>query len=304
MEVWTPSPDGLRFGTGVYQEMDVFKSASAGVTFAYGQGLPGQVLAQGAPLIFEDLTAERGFVRSELARISHLTAGVGLPVQHNGSVTAVITLFLSLQAGSAGAVEVWTYDDVEGHLGLSAGYYNGIQAFEEVSRRRVFRPGEGLPGQVFAAKAPVLFEELSSERGFLRAGAAADAGLTAGIGIPVFERSAVRHVLLLLNASASPLARVMEIWRPRKKDGVLKLEAGYFGDLNAFEEATRRITFAPGVGLPGQVLSSKAPVLFEHLSRHSQFLRAEAAARAGLTAALGFPVFSGRSLRAVVVLFI
>ncbi|HYE37852.1 EAL domain-containing protein [Methylocaldum sp.] len=67
-----------------------------------------------------------------------------------------------------------------------------------------------------------------------------------------------------------------------------------------FEAATRPMTFAPGVGLPGRIWMSQQSVWIADLSRDPNFLRAPLASNAGLRAAFGFPIrFEGRVLGAV-----
>jgi PAS domain S-box-containing protein len=58
-------------------------------------------------------------------------------------------------------------------------------SLEQESRKRVFRPGEGLPGQVWAANSPVWFEDLSQATSFPRLPMAKADGLSSGFAIPV-----------------------------------------------------------------------------------------------------------------------
>jgi PAS domain S-box-containing protein len=57
-----------------------------------------------------------------------------------------------------------------------------------------------------------------------------------------------------------------------------------------FEALCRTITFAPGVGLPGRVWADGRPAWILDVTRDDNFPRVAAAARAGLHAALGFPI--------------
>ena len=66
---------------------------------------------------------------------------------------------------------------------------------------------------------------------------------------------------------------------------------------------SRRTTFAPGVGLPGRVWASGQPAWIPDVVQDPNFPRAQAAARAGCTAALGFPVVVGRDILGVVEVF-
>jgi PAS domain S-box-containing protein len=60
-----------------------------------------------------------------------------------------------------------------------------------------------------------------------------------------------------------------------------------------FVEATRAAAYAPGVGLPGWVWQSGAPVWVPDFSREAAFPRAQAATADGLRAAFGCPVVLG-----------
>jgi len=70
-----------------------------------------------------------------------------------------------------------------------------------------------------------------------------------------------------------------------------------------FAVATRESTFAPGVGLPGRVWSSRAPAWIPDVTRDTNFPRAAVAARSGLHAAFGLPIFQGRRVVGVLEFF-
>ena len=302
-EVWVPnrSRSALRFTSGFYRGYAT-GPGDLDVEVAVGQGLPGQVLERRRPVILEDLTAFRGFLRPEVAAESGFSAGVGFPVLRRGVVRAVVTLLFATPEDAIGAYEIWTADAARQRLAWSDGYYGDLDAFGAVSRETTFAFGEGIPGQVAQSEGPVLFHSLTAEAGFVRSEVAAEAGLSAGLGLPISGADAVEQVVLLLTSSSTPLARVMEVWRPNGR-GTLHLSAGYYGPLDGFAEVSRQTTFRTGVGLPGRVYQSKAPVVFERLTAEAGFVRSAAAARSGLQAALGVPVFHGGRVRAVVVLF-
>jgi PAS domain S-box-containing protein len=67
----------------------------------------------------------------------------------------------------------------------------------------------------------------------------------------------------------------------------------------AFREATERMRFAPGVGLPGRVLASGKPACIDDITRDPDFPRVQAASDAGISAGYAFPVKVGGEVVAV-----
>src|SRR5215203_194360 len=61
-----------------------------------------------------------------------------------------------------------------------------------------------------------------------------------------------------------------------------------------FEALSERLTLGPGEGLPGRVLVSGRPSWIVDTPNDRNFPRADAARRAGLRAAFGFPLLSPR----------
>jgi len=78
------------------------------------------------------------------------------------------------------------------------------------------------------------------------------------------------------------------------------VDGEYFRD---FYQATENVDFRSGIGLPGKVLASAAPAWIMDVTLDPDFPRASAAERAGLKAALAFPVLLGGEVTAVVEFF-
>jgi len=99
---------------------------------------------------------------------------------------------------------------------------------------------------------------------------------------------------------------VGELWRVDREAGVLRCVEVWHTDaaeIAQFEAATWTSTFDPAVGLPGRVWSSRAPVWIPDCTRDPSFVRAPVAARAGLRAALGFPILLAKEVLGVIDLF-
>lgn len=173
-------------------------------TLAAARPATGEVLTPRA-VVLETL-------ETRLPQLFVLPAHVGLtlPVVAAGEVRACVGLLWE-SAGWRGALELWR-PYVNGTLRLTGFFYGAEQSFALASRQKTFGVLEGLPGLTFDAQGPALFETLSAERGFLRAEAAAAAGLGAGLGVPVMGDKAATCAVLLLSSKASPLASAFEIW--------------------------------------------------------------------------------------------
>jgi len=71
----------------------------------------------------------------------------------------------------------------------------GLERFRKMSLDMTFSHGSGLPGQVWAKKNPVWIKDVATEGNFPRTTAALEAGLKAGLGIPVMAGHEVIAIL-------------------------------------------------------------------------------------------------------------
>jgi len=69
--------------------------------------------------------------------------------------------------------------------------------FQAQTRSIVFRPGEGLPGRVLESREAVWIEDISKDQDFLRAAAAREVGLAAGVALPIIASQRVVGVIEL-----------------------------------------------------------------------------------------------------------
>lgn len=81
---------------------------------------------------------------------------------------------------------------------------------------------------------------------------------------------------------------------------VLRHHSGSYGPHAEFARVSALKTFRRGEGLPGAVFDTRRPEVWQELGSH--FVRAEIARASGIRAAVGFPLFRGEQLVAVVVL--
>lgn len=96
--------------------------------------------------------------------------------------------------------------------------------------------------------------------------------------------------------------RCIEYWVPGDDGTMLEFGGGLFGPAKRFEAATRKLCFGRGEGLPGQAWECGHPLMLKSLQAPS-FRRAAAAQADGLSCAIALPLFAGKRLCTVVVLF-
>ena len=212
-EVWVPEDGRLVHAGGDYADAPAFAEASADVRFAKGEGLPGRAWELERPIVLKSLE-EPWFRRTEAAAEAGLTCAIALPIFAERTLRAVLVVLCGTDAEHNGAIELWEETD-EGRLGLVDGYYGTAAGFEAASHDIDFAPGQGLPGAVWAGDVPILMRDIARSSAFLRRGHAAAAGFRTGLGLPVPTPSGRAHVLTLLSAPNTPIARRFEIWDAR-----------------------------------------------------------------------------------------
>lgn len=99
-----------------------------------------------------------------------------------------------------------------------------------------------------------------------------------------------------------------EAWIPNEDGTVLEVSRGWYANdpsLFEFGQQSSNFTFAPNVGLPGRIWSSKQSECIEDVSvaESHVFLRSQIAATAGLKAAFGVPVLDNKQVLAVLVFY-
>ncbi|WP_238364510.1 GAF domain-containing protein [Mesobacterium pallidum] len=181
--------------------------------------------------------------------------------------------------------EVWVPEG--DRLVLAKGEYGTLSAFEEASRATSFAKGEGLPGKAWSEARPVVLKAFDGSY-FKRTEAAAEAGLTSAVAIPVFDGAALMAVLVVLCGDDGERTGAIEVWA--EKDGLLMLDDGYYGAAKHFEWVSQHTHFPRGQGLPGGVWAARTPILMRDLGSGYRFIRAESAGKAGLTTGLGLPI--------------
>lgn len=198
--------------------------------------------------------------------------------------------------------ELWTPNAEGTALERKEASYIGYESFRDASEGVTFPKGEGLPGQVWQTGLPQVWTALDAPAGFIRAQAAADAGLSAGLGYPIMAGQEVTAVMVFLFAQGPEPTGVMEVWTPDPGGALLGWHSGFYGQLEDIKAQSVTAKFEPGQGLPGKVWQDGVPMLFPSLWPTSDFVREEVAAVAGLKTGLGLPVWHDDKVVAVAAL--
>ncbi|MGR3293959.1 MAG: PAS domain-containing sensor histidine kinase [Candidatus Scalindua sp.] len=97
-----------------------------------------------------------------------------------------------------------------------------------------------------------------------------------------------------------------EVWLFDPKNNVLRCSEIWHTasvDVPDFKAVTRQSAFAPGIGLPGYVLSKAKPVWIADVVHDANFPRASVAEREGLHGAFGFPILVGREVLGIISIY-
>lgn len=185
------------------------------------------------------------------------------------------------------ATEIWVPNEEGTELSLGAGLYGPLTGFAEVAQRTRFGRDDGLPGKAWASGQPIVLKDLVGSF-FRRGEAAAAAGLTCGVALPLFRGAELAAVVVFFCGDDREHVGAIEVWHAPRASFEMGLVDGYYGSAEVFEWTARHINFMKGSGLPGQVWASGMPVVMETL-KGPRFLRWEEAAQAGITRGVGIP---------------
>jgi len=121
--------------------------------------------------------------------------------------------------------------------------------------------------------------------------------------VAVAETLGAFHAKVLALLALSGDAEYVGVWLPSPDRGTLVSHATWCSDqagFAAFDLATKVISFAPGVGLPGRTWQNSQPFIVSDLRYDSNYLRQREAVVAGVISGIAFPlVHEGRVLGVV-----
>jgi len=262
-EVWLPDADELtlKLSSRYYGEYEELASASSQLTFAFGEGLPGQTWAQQRPLVWTEL-GDALFQRAAAAEKAGIACALSIPIYAGDFLQAVVVLFCGRGSDVTGAVEVWSQsEDSATALKLAEGYYGDLERFEWISRRLSVSRGRGLPGVAWETDSPFVVDDLARSNNFLRARNAAESGITTGLAVPLSNPGKDPQILTFLSAKGTPIARRFEIWRSTGEQGVLEFQTGSCESGTDLDSKYRGQRITRGEGPLGTMALTGRPVI-------------------------------------------
>jgi len=187
LEIWSPTAVGtaLELRAGSYRGAEAFGVASQAITFASGEGLPGSVWANGAPVILPDLAMAATFARKEAAIAAGLVAGFDIAVFQGTTLVDVVILLSPQTLALSKVFEIWLPDTRPLVAELRRDYDDILEEWRLVNSVTSFTQVESSPGQNWPAQALMILQGLADPAAFMRTEAAVRAGLVAGLEIPM-----------------------------------------------------------------------------------------------------------------------
>lgn len=303
-EVWEPTADGalLELAGGLYGAAPAFGALSQGLCFGRAEGLPGHAWDEGRPILLERFE-NSFFRRTEAAQAAGLGCALALPVFVNEQLICVVVLLCGEAAVHQGAIELWHNDPrLSGDLALKQGYFGrDAKQLETLSRDAWLPRGAGLPGQAWQREAVVFMDSLEGQARFLRAQAAAAAGIVRALALPCSGRGHESWVLSLLSSASTPIARRVESWLP---DGAGRLQRAFGHCETAGALASDGLSLASGDagGVIGTAhAQGRAGVLADLRSAPAEL--AEGLVGTGLGSMLALPVVADDQVSEVLALY-
>lgn len=189
------------------------------------------------------------------------------------------------------ATEIWELNSFKTELVLTKGIYGNFKEFEEKSSEYSFKYNEGLPGQAWAKKHPIIITNLEDSV-FQRTQIANKINITAAIAMPIFIGEYLQAVVVFLCGDCEEHSGAIELWHanPNRRNEMALVD-GYYGTMEEFEWISRNIKIMKSQGLPGGVWKNKMPVIMKNLGESATFMRASKAAKVGITTALAIPTW-------------
>lgn len=131
-----------------------------------------------------------------LALLKNVILAINETEDLNAALFAVLEKICSVTDWVYG--EIWVPDPDGKMMERNPVWYSsvkGLGEFSSLSEGFKFQMGKGLPGRVWASKQPLWVEDVTVDEGFCRKDYAREAGLKAGLGIPILAKGEVTAIL-------------------------------------------------------------------------------------------------------------
>lgn len=224
---------------------------------------------------------------------------VTIPCYANDQLSAVLALNLQFPSDARGASEIWTRNERD-ELGLSESYYSNLELIARISPHVKFPRAAGLPGQTWDTRTAKLVGKLESDPNFMRASAAKTDGLSVGLALPVMHSEFdLSDVLVFLSSSSSPLANIIELWKPTEDNSELFCDEVACGPYVDWKPSASNLRIQAGMDIAGQVLEKQIPMVFDKLPE-LRSKRGSLSEQYNFNQAISFPVFVGKEINAII----
>ncbi len=146
-------------------------------------------------LALETQIAERKRAEQEVRLLQTMTVAVGEAEDLHTALEVVLRKVCESTGWVLG--QAWMPGESERLECVPSWHCNvkGLERFRKASLDKTFSSGSGLPGRVWASKKPAWIKDINTDGNFPRADVANEAGLRAGLGIPVLAGNEVIAVL-------------------------------------------------------------------------------------------------------------
>jgi PAS domain S-box-containing protein len=142
---------------------------------------------------------ERKRAEQEIRLLQSITMAVTEAENPSAALRVVLRLVCDATGWALG--QAWTPNQDGTVLECSPAWYHAapiLREFRTTSEQTLFKPGIGLPGRVWVSKKPAWIRDVTEDSNFPRGPVAREAGLKAGMGIPVLAGKEVVAVLEFL----------------------------------------------------------------------------------------------------------
>jgi hypothetical protein len=303
IEIWTPSEDEshLAIRQSCYHEAPAFGEASREYIFRRGEGLPGKIWQQRAPVFMDELITTE-FPRTGIASAEGMTTAIGFPVFCEGHLDSIILILVdSRDQKVKAAFESWSYDADSSAFKLVAGTFINCEKLRRLSEYVSLPIGQGLPGVCVEQSSPYIGARFADNTPEVRGIAIASEQLLTGVALPLTDSGrVVSDTFLLFNSESTPVFSVLQVWKPISNSGELYLITEFIDGVPTLSSQVLEVAKTHQKGIAGKSYLSGSPEIMGERSESVLILANKTATVP--TLAIAIPTLIGGKVVAVTVL--